>query len=188
MKPQSTTTKSLVCARDFESGFTVFRKLPLAGAVLGLGLTLASCSTSESSGLKARTDRAHSPTVTSLSDGWYPGEHLDGADRTREGKTPSGFEYQIFSDGSGGIKVPSQEVGLSGWSIDCRKDKMSDHRSCSVMGYQSRFAIFLSYQGMPQQLCLTTHDSPGGREQSALILMLLSQRTKTVACLQAPSS
>ncbi len=70
------------------------------------------------------------PTGQIVSDGWYPGEKLYPAEKhsvhsqlnlpeKRKGKTPDGFAYTIFNDGSAGIRK-HENIALDGWDIDCR--------------------------------------------------------------------
>ena len=70
----------------------------------------------------------------------------------------SGFITTRHPDGSGGLRLASDSGG-NGWSVDCRKDAMTDRRTCQF----SNRGIFVYYgvSSTPQEICAFGHSFPG---------------------------
>lgn len=117
-------------------------------------LTIAGC-TSPAGEAPPRPQRT-------LSDGWMPGEHLEGSQSgnvwvtRREGRTKQGFAYSIFPDGSGGVDTPS-----SNWTVACRVDAISDQRKCNLTNADRAIIVVFGTAKTAQSVCIVQHDFPG---------------------------
>ncbi|MDD2326045.1 MAG: hypothetical protein PHW63_08635 [Alphaproteobacteria bacterium] len=107
-------------------------------------------------------------TGSPVNDGWFPGERSFPAETKnsvfkstpyRKGNTPEGYTYTIYPDGSAGLRISENDF-LTGWSINCRVDPITDHRNCSLSS--SATALFISYSdsNSPEYICIVGHDFP----------------------------
>lgn len=128
-------------------------------------LLLAACASTAQFGRQADVAKLSGVVV---SDGWQPGERIVpgtsmgkySTGPKREGKSPAGYNYDIFGDGSGGIDVPGPSVA-SGWSIGCTKDKITDKRNCEITSHDARLLIWYGTSTSPTSVCIIGHDFPG---------------------------
>ena len=97
-----------------------------------------------------------------VEDGWYPGEKLAFSSSTtyRAGRTPRGFAYDYFRDGSGGVRK-SGATFSGGWTINCEKDAMNDRRNCRISSTDNRIMILYDFSSAPKFVCIVGHDFPG---------------------------
>ena len=77
--------------------------------------------------------------------------------RYRAGTAPDGLPYRIYADGSGSVGHINEKPS---WSIDCKKDAMTDKRNCSVSASEPPLFVSFSEQS-PVWVCIVGHDFPG---------------------------
>lgn len=109
---------------------------------------------------------------SALAEDWFAGERYlekpsqSGGEpfRFREGRTPEGLSYRIYSDGSGYL---SQQEGIAEpdmdkrWNVDCKRDSMNDALNCTITNYPSNIFIIFSGSKSPKRVCVLGHDFPG---------------------------
>lgn len=102
--------------------------------------------------------------------GWTENERLiikqgtlpnDPPRRYREGITKNGLKYQIYSDGSGAVGVPGTNSFLNGWTINCKKDRITDEKFCTVSSYEPPILFFNTGATTSFSMCIFSHDFPG---------------------------
>lgn len=120
-----------------------------------------------------QTTTANKPVASNVSsqNPWHPGEVIKSFNSPtsgdifyRQGSTPSGMTYKIYSDGEATI-ITRPDVIFSGWKVRCKKDVMNDKQDCDITSYDAPLLIDYGFQSTPRLVCITQHDFPGRRAQ-----------------------
>ncbi|WP_414461764.1 hypothetical protein [Hyphomicrobium sp. DY-1] len=108
---------------------------------------------------------------TPAPDGWQANEMIIPAHNAgpvlgimesyRKGRTPDGFEYRYFSDGSGSVNLDSDELSMHKWNVRCQTDKMDDSRSCTLSRMDAPLIVLFAGERKPTAICAGMHDFPG---------------------------
>jgi hypothetical protein len=96
-----------------------------------------------------------------------------------------GFYIRAYPDGSASVALGPDILDFN-WSIDCRIDRMTDVRECSI---SSKFGgIWVGYgaSDAPQTVCIMGHDFPG-RRGMIRVDRNRAVRTGTDGCVSASS-